>query len=631
MALFVCGWSSLASAWAVEGEPLLQRFTPADFKATPYLNSVAADVDGRVYVGNADGLLRMQGHEWQTIPLPGGMFGSVLARGRDAHVYLAGYDSFGVVGTAPDGHGTYRDLRDALGLKGQERALGQILEVLPVTGGMYFVSQHRLLFYRFDGHHQQWHLDIDVGFSVYHDRLYTLHKDKGLLRFDNGHLEPVPGGDVMRGHQGTDLIDQGDSALVLSVGGFYRLRDDHVTALDVPPIPAAAGIYSSVHALPDHSFVVGTSSGQLLRYDADAHLLEQHTLAHNNIGAMDYDADGGLWATTDDELVRLQLPSPWTQIDVDDLGGVVTDCEWHRGALWLAVGARGLARITQATDGRHIDWIGKQGNHQVFGLTSTDSGLLVAYDNGVDLITDDDRTVPLVNHNQPVYMVVRSRFDADVAYAAGDEGVYVLRRRAGQWMEAGLLPAPELATQVLIETAPGVLWVNNTRGVPERWTIDTASAQLRRRERFEIKASSHRADADQGQHSVMALLGQIYLTVGSDAYRFDGHAFVGFEGPPFSFMQNPNAFNTIDTPIGAFAYTGSRLYRSGKEGRWSRVDFGTLPAASQSVLRYGEDGVLRLSVWRALLQYSPATHPAAPTRPLAVHLTAAIRVHPDGA
>jgi len=631
LALLVCGYSVCASAWAMDGEPLLQRFTPADFKATPYLFGVADDADGRIYVGNGDGLLRMQGHEWQTIPLPGGMAASSVARGRDGRIYLAGYDSFGVIETAPDGNAVYRDLRDAFGLKGQERALGSLVDVLPVANGVYFVSQHRLLFYRFDGHHQQWPLDgVDVGFSVYHDHLYTLHKASGLLRFENGRLLPVSGGELMRGHLGTELIDQGDSALVMSVGGFYRLHDEHITTLDVPPMPAAAGFFTVVHALPDRTFVIGTATGQLLRYDAGAHLLEQHALAHNSIGAMDYDADGGLWATTEDELVRLQLPSPWTRIDVDNLGGVVGDCEWHRGALWLAVGSRGLARISDGPNGRQVDWIAGQDRRQIFGLTSTDSGLLVAYDSGLDMITDDGRTVTLVNHDQPIYQVLRSHFDPDLAYAAGDEGVFVLRRRAGQWTNAALLPAPELATQVLIEIAPGVLWVNNARGLPERWTINTATGQLLKRERFELKARGRRADADQGSHMIAVLLGQVYLTVGSDAYRFDGHAFVPYAGPPFSYMQSPNAFNTIETPVGEFAYTGRRLYRSGKDGIWTRQDFGTFPAASQSVLRYGSDGVLRLSVWRSLLQYRPDTRPAPPTRSLAVHLTALSRIRRDG-
>ncbi len=613
------------------GEPLLQRFTPADFKATPYLFGIAADNDGRLYVGNIDGVLRMQGREWQTIPLPGGAAASQLARGEDGRIYLVGYDTFGVIDTAPDGRAFYRDLRDAFGLRGAARGLGSVFGVVPVSGGVYFVSEHRLFLYRFNGPHESWPLDgQDTGFAVSHGHLYSQRKATGLLRFDDGKLVQVPGGAAMSGHIGAEFIDQGDTALIVSVGGFYRLADGRVSALDVPPMPVAAGIFSAVHALPDGSFVIGTTAGQLLHYDASAHLIDQHALARNPIGAMEYDADGGLWATTEDELLRLQLPSPWSRIDVADLGGVVDDCEWHRGALWLAVGARGLARISEAANGRQVEWIAAENKRQVLGLTSTESGLLVAYDSGVDVIADDGSVLPLIHHGQPIYTVERSRFDPDIDYATGDEGVYVLRRRDGQWTVGGLLAAPELASQVVVETAPGVIWVNNARGLPERWTVDTATAMLRKRERFTLAAPGKSADADQGAHMVQQIRGQIFVTVGTDAYRLDGHAFVAFAGPPFAYMQSPNAFNTLETPAGAFAYTGSRLYRQDLSGHWTRVDFGTLPAASQSVLRYGNDGVLRLTAWRALLQYRPEAKPATSERPLAIRLTAASRVHPDG-
>jgi len=172
-------------AWAFPGEPLLQRFTPADFKALPYLFGVARDAEGRLYVGNTDGVLRMQGREWETISLPGGMAGGSLARGEDGRVYLAGYDSFGYIDTAADGRAVYHDLRDAFGLKGAARSLGWMGQVLPVADGIYFRSQHSLLFYGFSGGCRQWRVAEDnSGFSDWHGNLYTLNKDIVLQRLD---------------------------------------------------------------------------------------------------------------------------------------------------------------------------------------------------------------------------------------------------------------------------------------------------------------------------------------------------------------------------------------------------------------------------------------------------------------
>ncbi len=623
-------WLCCAGAGAFPGDPLLQRFTPADFKATPYLYSIGGDAEGRLYIGNSDGMLRMQGREWETIPLPGGMGAATIVRGRDGRVYLDGYDSFGWIEAAADGRAVYHDLRDAFGLKGADRALGWMSSIVAVEDGVYFRAQNRLLFYSFRGAHRQWPLAEKEGsVSGWHGGLYNLDKDAGLRHFEDGKLAPVPGGEAMKGHRGIDLIDEGDSALLLSVGGFYRLRDGHVSALDVPALPADAGIFVNILKLPDGGFVVATNTGDLLDFDDGAHLLSRHKIARASIAGLYYDTDHGLWSVSEDELARLQIPSPWSRIDVGDLGGVVADAELHRGALWLAVGSLGLVRMSDDNGARKTEWIDSEHRKQVFNLVSTEDGLLVAQGEGIDVIADDGKKTELVNHQQPVYSIVRSRYDHDLAYAPGDEGVFVLRRKEHQWRLAALLPAPELASQTVIETAAGELWVNNSRGLPERWRIDPVGAKLLERERFRLDAPGYTQDPNLAPQ-VYAFVDAVYVGIGKQAFRFDGRAFVPFTGEPFSFMQSPNAFQILSTPAGVFAYTGSRLYRRGADGHWKREDFGAQNQASQSVLRYGSDGVLRLSVWRSLLQYRPDDKAAPPSAPLAVRLTAINRIDADG-
>ena len=630
MTLVLAACVCCAGARAFPGEPLLQRFTPADFKATPYLYSIGGDAEGRLYIGNNDGMLRMQGREWETIPLPGGMAAGTIVRGRDGRIYLDGYDSFGWIEAAADGRAVYHDLRDAFGLKGADRSLGWMSSIVPVDGGVYFRAQNKLLFYSFRGMHRQWPLpEKEGGFSAWHEVLYNLDKDVGLRRFDDGKLVPVPGGEIMRGHRGIDLIDEGDSALLLSVGGFYRLRDGHVSALDVPAIPADAGIFVNMLKLPNGGFVVGTNTGDLLEFDDGARLLSRHKIARASIAGLYYDVDHGLWSLSEDELARLQIPSPWSRIDVGDLGGVVADVELHRGALWLAVGSLGLVRMSDENGARKTEWIEAEHRKQIFGLVSTEDGLLVAQNEGIDVLADDGKKTELVNHEQPVYTIVLSRYDHDLAYAPGDEGVYLLRRKDHEWKLATLLPAPELATQTVIETAPGVLWVNNSRGLPERWRLDPVGGKLLQREHFRLDAPNYTMDPNLAPQ-VYAFADAVYVAIGKQAFRFDGRAFVPFTGEPFSFMQSPNAFQILSTPVGVFAYTGSRLYRRGADARWKREDFGAQTQASQSVLRFGSDGELRLSVWRALLQYRPDDKPAPPLPPLTVRLTAIIRLGSDG-
>ncbi len=616
---------------AFPGEPLLQRFTPADFKSVPNLLGLARDGDGRVYLGNTNGVLRMQGRDWDTVLLPGGVPAGALARGQDGRVYLSGYDTMGYILTAADGSAQYHDLRDDFGLRGADRALGWMRQVIPTADGVYFRAPTQMYFVSYSGRGERWKTSGgDSGYSAWQDALYTLDKERGLLRFDKGALVPVTGGEVMRGHAGIDIVDQGDHALVVSVGGFYRLDGRGVVALDVPPPPAEAGVFQAAAALRDGDFVLSTATGNLLEYDAAAHLLSQHRIARSAILAMTADADNGLWAISEDELVRLQIPSPWSRIDVADLGGIVNDCTMHRGALWLAVGVKGLARMTATVQGVKTDWIAGEDQTQIFAVLDTTDGLLVARDGGIDVVAADDHVQHLFARDEPVFGLVRSHYDRDLVYAPGDAGVYVLRRIDHRWTLAGLMPAPELATQSLIETAPGELWVNNTRGMPERWRIDPAKASRASRERFPLAAGAAAPDANRSTQ-IYALGKDVFLVIGKRAYRFDGHSFVPFDGKPFSLLDDPNEFQVLTTPVGVFAFTGHRLYRQVRGQDWRREDFGAQPVASQSVLRYGNDGVLRLSIWRALLQYRPDAAAPPAQLPLAVRLISIHRIDANGA
>jgi hypothetical protein len=89
--------------------------------------------------------------------------------------------------------------------------------------------------------------------------------------------------------------------------------------------------------LEDESFVVGTLQGELFRYGPDYRLRERVDLGSFGVVALGSDREGGLWAATEGDLIRMSLPSPWSFIGAaQGLGGTVYDFQWHEGALWVA-------------------------------------------------------------------------------------------------------------------------------------------------------------------------------------------------------------------------------------------------------------------------------------------------------
>src|SRR4249919_3878722 len=104
--LLLLSWLPLlacAQTQALNGMPLLRRFTPEDYNATPSFLSLATDKEGRIFVANAEGVLRYDGETWTLIELPGHQTAREVAEGADHRIYVGSYDTFGELRTSADG------------------------------------------------------------------------------------------------------------------------------------------------------------------------------------------------------------------------------------------------------------------------------------------------------------------------------------------------------------------------------------------------------------------------------------------------------------------------------------------------------------------------------------------------
>ena len=64
-----CLLPAVAAAKAIPGEPMLRHFSAEDTKATPTHLAITTGVNGELFVGNAEGVLRHDGVDWLITPL----------------------------------------------------------------------------------------------------------------------------------------------------------------------------------------------------------------------------------------------------------------------------------------------------------------------------------------------------------------------------------------------------------------------------------------------------------------------------------------------------------------------------------------------------------------------------------
>lgn len=620
-ALALLLFAAVLPSWAagIRGTPLMQRYTAEDYLAAPVHLAVQADADGTVYIGNVEGVLRFDGSQWSVLELPGRSPARSLARGADGRIYVGGYDHFGVIEALPTGERRYRDLRQAFELDNGLADVADVWSVVPTSAGVYFRATRTLFFHGFDGSVAQWPLGEDVrGVRAVGDVLFARVDGVGLARFENGRLLPVPGAAVFAERPLFAMFERADGSLLVADDGFYLADPLGIRKLpgDAGRIFAASPPYTAIQ-LADGSYALGTYNGEVLRFDRDLRLQQRHALGSYTILAMGLDHEGGLWAATEGDLVRLRMPSPWSAFTAaDGLQGSLTDCAWHDDTLWVA-NSMGVARA-------ELDELGKPRFRQAirteleaYDLESDPAGLLIGERDGVLWLPRGASEPVRVVEMTSAYTVMHSPFDPDTVFVHGEEAIVRLVRRGRGWDAVATWPLEGVAANTLEQTAPDTLWLGDSRGGPVRWTLSDDGSEVVERRRFGAD-SGLEVDPEFGT-TLLRLDGRVLVVSGQRAFVFEGERFSEDGTGPIAQVERPMELVISETAVGTYAYTWRELLlRAPGEREWRPVILGSRLARGYGNVHADADGLVRMVTWNGLLQYDPGVAEA-PLPPLAVH------------
>ena len=602
----------------IPGAPLMQVYDAQNTQATPGHLAVATGGEGELYVGSLEGVLQYDGVDWTLTEISGRSPARSLALGADGRIYVGGYDTFGRLARNAEGRLAYEDLLGAAGLRDAQRHVGIVWEVLPMAKGVYFRAEHHLHYLPYDGGPaQRWALAPETrSFFIVNGELWFRLQDSGLSRFDNGKVTLLPGGATFADMPVAGVVEREGSALVVARDGLYEATEDGMRFLPGEGSDAVRATRSYVvQGLGDGSLVVGSLDGSLFRLDAGLDVREYVDLGGFGVQALGMDHEGGVWAATEGNLVRLSLPSPWSFLGQGQgVVGTPTDFEWHDGALWLAT-SRGVIRISRTARGlepSYTDWT----EFEAYALHASESGLLIGLREGLGVLDPGAREPRMLfeDESQGVHALLASGHEAGLVFGLTGEDLLLLRERGGRWHLDARIPLEGLSVSGLEEMAPGELWFGDTRGPVQRWRLDLAEARVLERTRFG-DASGLVVDPGAGT-SVFALDGQLHAISGDAGFRREGERFVPDQAPPFTLADKPFELVVEETPLGAYAYTRRQLWhRPAGETRWQVLNPGAQQAMGYANLRMNRDGVLRIATWSGLLQYDP-TSPPPPQRPL---------------
>lgn len=618
IALIGIGSMPLLQAAPPQGLPLLQRFTNEQYPALPANSAVASDQLGRVYLGNAEGLLVFDGSHWELHELPRKTTVSALGLGADGQMYLGGYDLFGRINETASGELQFEDLREQFDLQGSSADVEEVWEILPTSGGVYFHAAHRLFYYGFDGRRGNWPLpDETRGFFALGDTIYLRVAGTGFCRWTGGVPVPEPGAEVFSERPLAQVFARPDGLLLVSPDGFYLANRQGIKLLDT----AAEAEFTDDHPytglrLSDGSYAISTYGGRLLWFSTQLKLLAEYPISAYTILGMSLDREGGLWLATEGDAVRLHMPSSWTRFGpAEGLRGGINASTWYQDSLWVAT-SMGVLRAKR--DGARTTFSEAiQTYLEAFDLKPTDHGLLVADRDGVLWLPPEGTQPVRIPFGEAAYTILPSRFDRNLSYVVGTTQIFLLRHDGAQWQIHLRWPVDGMSVSTLHETAPGTLWIGNSRGAGQRWQLDLGSGK---REVRILDSQSGIKAAQQNGVSFQVLDGNIFAISGSQSWRLVGDTFVPDQPAPFDRIERHSELVITDTPAGTFAHSSRELWLRPKgQDKWQSVHLRAGLAPGFAAIEGGDDGRVRIATWAGLLQFDPAIPQSAPP-PLAARL-----------
>jgi diguanylate cyclase (GGDEF)-like protein len=603
----------------LHGQPLQQRFGVEQHDASPANHDVLALSDGSVLVANGAGILHFDGSRWDLFELPGVSPARALALGRDDRVYVGGYDQFGRLDVDATGAFRYVDLRAEFGVEAEQATFGIVWDVLSTSRGLYFRTDETLYFLGFAGERERWQLGQDFRrvFAV-GEHFYTRRHGVGFGRLDGNGFQLVPGGAAFADLPLSVVFERKDGLLLVSSEGCFLASTTGIRRL-----PAGAAKVLAERdpgpglALADGGYLLGTDSGEVLHLDAGLDLLAVHALGPYSVLQLEQDREGGVWAATEGDLVRMRLPSPWSAFSArEGLAGSPLDTAFHAGALWVGT-STGVYRSTRS-QGEISFQPAIDTSLEANSLLAVEGGLLVGDREGVLWRSDHSERVERVAEVGSVFDLQLSTQPPTRVFALGQDEIAVLMHQGDRWQAVARWPLLGMSVSVLFEDGPDRLWLDDFRGAPQRWSLEPDGITLRRREVFGKDAG---IDWDPALGTLLHQLdGRLYAVSGIRTYRLDGERFEPFTGAPFSLFERPFNIGIAETAHGDFVFSERQLFRRlpGTED-WQLAPLGSGLARGFFGMQTDADGKLRVKTWGGLLQFDPDI-PEPPLVPLAVAL-----------
>lgn len=184
------------------GVPYVQNYTKAMYQSGNQNWSITKDEHGIMYFGNSDGLLSFDGKYWQLHRMPHGLIVRSVAADGKGKIYAGGFGEFGYWENNQQGFLIYHSLTSKVK---QKSFLNEEIWKIYVDDNRVIFQSFGCLYIYENGRMNVIRINTAqpflFAFKLGH-RFFVEHVGTGLFELKGGHLELIPGSQVL----GTDGV-----------------------------------------------------------------------------------------------------------------------------------------------------------------------------------------------------------------------------------------------------------------------------------------------------------------------------------------------------------------------------------------------------------------------------------------
>ncbi len=447
------------------GFPFIKNFSAADYKAHAQNFAIVRDRDGILYFGNFAGVLQYDGEFWRLIPTEKTTKVSALGIDSSGKVYVGALGEIGTLESDTHGKLSFKSLIASAGAK--VPSFQDVMQIFPTQDGVYFITE-RIVFLWHNGKLDYWKPEYQIisGFYVY-QTLYLQVKDKGLMIFRNGILNPVAnGGFVSDAVEIKAMLPYPGNQVLIATGtqGLYLFDStgmrDFITQSDDLFMK---NLITCGVSLSDGSYAIGTSRMGVFVIETDGKVRQiidkKASLRNENVQALFADDNNMLWAALNNGIAMIEIPSPLTFFDEKSgLNGAVNHILRHNNTLYVST-YQGLFYYDEKSFGFQSvpEIITASWSVAPFG-----HNLLAATSQGVFLVSDHH--AKLVREGF-ILSLVCSRSDNPVVYLGEMGGLYSMQNLNGQWKSRKLSGSEEEINDLLQDSGGNIWGSTLTKGI----------------------------------------------------------------------------------------------------------------------------------------------------------------------